>query len=520
MHPDVIGETHPERLAIVMDTGETRTYAQLASALWRIAGLFDSAGLRAGDHVAICMDNGPEMLEVLWGAHSAGLLYTACSTQLTPGELAHVVDDCGAAVVVASAAQAARAEAIIEQTPGVRRRLSVGGHIDGHDPLEVAVSGVPGTPKTDAVAGADMLYSSGTTGLPKGIEPGGDPLPLRGPNQLTAVMQHLLGFRGGDVYLSPAPLYHAAPLRACMAVHRLGGTVVLMRHFDAQRALTLIEAHRVTHAQFVPTMFSRLLRLPAEVRAAHDHSSLTTVWHGAAPCPPDVKRAMLAWWGPIIHEYYGATEGSGATWITSAEWLEHPGSVGRAVLGVPHIVGADGRELPTGETGRVYFSDGPAFRYHADPEKTAGAHNGQGWSTYGDIGHLDPDGYLYLTDREAFMIISGGVNVYPQEAEDVLLGHPQVLDAAVFGVPDDDLGERVHAVVEPVALPADPSDLAAELIAHCRARLAGYKCPRGIDFRPALPRHETGKLYKRLLVDEYSAAATMSDSSSGSTSKA
>ncbi|MDQ3629709.1 MAG: acyl-CoA synthetase [Actinomycetota bacterium] len=511
MHPHATAATHPERLAIVTDDGETRTYAELAASAWRIARLLRALGLQAGDHVALCMENGPEMLEVLWGAHTAGLLYTACSTQLTPDELAYVVDDCDAKAFVGSASLARGAETIRTTTPKVVHRFCVGGGMAGHVPLEGMLAGVSDAPLEGAVAGADMLYSSGTTGRPKGITPSPERPPLDAPEMFTGVMQQVLGFRRGDVYLSPAPLYHAAPLRGCMSVHRLGGTVVLMRRFDPEAVLALVERHRVTHAQFVPTMFLRMLRLDARARERYDLSSLRSVVHASAPCPAEVKRRMIDWWGPIIHEYYGGTEGCGVTWVTSEEWLAHPGTVGRAVVGVVHVLDEDGAELPAGETGTIWFSDGPPFRYHKDPAKTADAHNAAGWATYGDIGRLEADGYLHLTDRKADTIITGGVNVYPREAEDVLVTHPLVLDAAVFGIPDDEFGERVHAVVQPAELPADPSaaaELEATLIAHCRARLARVKCPRGIEFRAELPRHETGKLHKRLLVEEHRAAAS------------
>ncbi len=505
MHPQLVANSHPERTAVVMDDGETRTYAALSAACWRIAALFDGLGLRPGDHVALLMTNGPEMLEVLWGAHSAGLLYTACSTELTPGEVAFIVNDCDARVLITSAGLTD----VSGSTPKVRHRFSVGGRIEGHEPLEEAVAKLPATPRDDAVAGASMLYSSGTTGRPKGIRPGDARRPLYASDLITEATRRAWGFEDGDVYLSPSPLYHAAPLWACMSAQRMGGTVVLMRSFDPETTLALIEAHRVTHAQFVPTMFNRLLRLDEDVRAAYDVSSLRSVIHGAAPCPVEIKRAMIEWWGPIIGEYYGATEAVGSTWITSEEWLAHPGSVGRASVGNVHIVDeATGEELPPGETGTIYFSGGPSFEYHNDAAKTASAYNGEGWATVGDIGRLDEDGYLYLSDRKAHLIITGGVNVYPQETENVLATHPLVLDAAVFGIPDDDFGEQVKAVVAPVELPADDAAataLEATLIAHCRSRLARYKCPRSIDFRAELPRHETGKLYKRELAAEYRA---------------
>ena len=356
-----------------------------------------------------------------------------------------------------------------------------------------------------------MLYSSGTTGRPKGIRPRALTASVADPHLITPILQGLLGAGEDDVYLSPAPLYHAAPLRFCMAMQQLGATVVVMERFAAEDALALIERHRVTLAQMVPTMFVRLLRMDAGERAGHDRSTLRGIVHAGAPCPPQVKHEMIEWLGPIVHEYYSSTEASGITWITSEDWLAHPGSVGRALLGAPRIVDADtGAELDSGETGLVYFSDGPDFAYHNDPEKTERAHDHRGWSTFGDVGHLDAEGFLYLTDRVAFTIITGGVNVYPQEAENVLQSHPAVIDAAVFGVPDTEFGERVHAVVQPVTMPADglaADALAAELIHACRGRLAGVKCPRSVEFRAALPRHETGKLYKRLLHEEFRAAA-------------
>jgi acyl-CoA synthetase (AMP-forming)/AMP-acid ligase II len=352
-----------------------------------------------------------------------------------------------------------------------------------------------------------MLYSSETTGRPKGIRPKEITEPLEGPHMITPVLQNVLGMSDASVYLTPAPLYHAAPLRFSMAAQQIGATLVVMEKFDVQAAFDLIRDRKVTHTQMVPTMFVRMLKADPAVREAADLSSLTAVVHAGAPCPPDVKRAMIEWLGPIIHEYYGSTEGSGLTWVTSPEWLEHEGTVGRAVIGQPRIVAEEtGDELPAGETGLVFFSDGPQFEYHNDPEKTAASHNEQGWSHFGDIGHMDADGFLYLTDRASFTIITGGVNVYPQEAEDVLISHAKVMDAAVFGIPNEDFGEEVKAVVQPVEMPGDPAALEAELIAHCRSKLADVKCPRSVDFRAELPRHDTGKLYKRQLKQEYAEA--------------
>jgi acyl-CoA synthetase (AMP-forming)/AMP-acid ligase II len=300
-------------------------------------------------------------------------------------------------------------------------------------------------------------------------------------------------------------MYHAAPLRFSLAFHRVGSTVVVMERFDAEQALALIEEHRVTHSQWVPTMFIRMLKLPAEVRQRYDVSSLQVAIHAAAPCPVAAKEQMIEWWGPVLHEYYAGTEGNGFVYCNSEQWLDHKGTVGQALMGEIHIVGEDGEELPAGEPGTVYFGGGAEFSYHNDPEKTAASRDpkGRGWTTLGDVGYLDEDGFLYLTDRKAYMIITGGVNVYPQEAENVLALHPKVADVAVFGVPNEDFGEEVKAVVEPIAIDDAGPELERELIAYCREHLADVKCPRTIDFRPELPRHPTGKLYKRLLKDEY-----------------
>jgi acyl-CoA synthetase (AMP-forming)/AMP-acid ligase II len=353
-----------------------------------------------------------------------------------------------------------------------------------------------------------MLYSSGTTGRPKGVKRAlsGGPFDTPSPNH--ELTRKLYGFDTDTVYLSPAPLYHAAPLVFSTAVMSFGGTVIVMEHFDAEQALKLIERHRVTASQWVPTMFVRLLRLPDTVRRKYTLGSHRVAVHAAAPCPVEIKRQMIEWWGPIIREYYAGSEGNGFVVIDSPDWLAHPGSVGRAVLGELRILAEDGTEQPPGVPGAIYFANGPAFEYHNDPDKTRGAYSPQGWSTLGDVGYLDQDGYLFLTDRKAYMIISGGVNVYPQEAENVLTGHPQVVDVAVFGVPNEEFGEEVKAVVQPIDMALATPQFAQELIAYCRARLADVKCPRSIDFDPELPRHPTGKLYKRLLRDRYWANRT------------
>jgi long-chain acyl-CoA synthetase len=357
-----------------------------------------------------------------------------------------------------------------------------------------------------------MLYSSGTTGRPKGVLGVLPRTEITTKNGVGVLSELLFGVNQDTMYLSPAPLYHAAPLRFNLAVGFLGGTTVIMEHFDAEEFLRLVERYNITHSQLVPTMFVRMLKLPEDVRKRYDVSSLKTAIHAAAPCPVPVKRQMIEWWGPVIHEYYAGTEGNGFVYCNSDMWLAHPGTVGTAIQGKVHICDEDGNVLPTGESGTVFFESQTQFEYHNDPEKTKASRDpkGRGWSTLGDVGYLDEDGFLYLTDRKAFMIISGGVNIYPQESENVLINHPRVVDVAVFGVPNDEFGEEVKAVVQPDAMPANDEEAKAlerELIAYCRSHLADLKCPRSVDFRPELPRHPTGKLYKRLLKDEYWAAA-------------
>jgi acyl-CoA synthetase (AMP-forming)/AMP-acid ligase II len=345
-----------------------------------------------------------------------------------------------------------------------------------------------------------MLYSSGTTGRPKGVKPPLRAAPLGAPQAFATLLVGLYGFSDSTVYLSPAPLYHAAPAGWTTMTQRLGGTAVVMERFDAEEWLALVERHRATHSQLVPTHLVRLLKLPEDVRRRYDLSSLELVVHAAAPCPPEVKRAAIEWLGPIVHEFYSGSEGSGFCAIGPQEWLDHPGSVGRSLMGAVHIVGEDGEDAAAGEEGQVWFESATRFEYHGDPTKTATAWNDRGWSTMGDIGRLDAEGYLYLTDRVANTIISGGVNVYPREAEDVLILHPAVHDVGVVGVPDDDLGQRVVAYVQPEPA-AEPDDaLAAELVAWCRARLTHYKCPSEVRFLDELPRLPTGKLLKRALV--------------------
>jgi long-chain acyl-CoA synthetase len=505
MHPAENARRYGDKAAFVMEpSGERVSHAELDVRSSRMAWLLWDLGLRPGDGIAIFAENHPRYFEVCWAAQRSGLYYTAISSQLTAPEVEYIVKDCGAKVFVTSRAKASVAEALAQSLAGLRARLMFGGAIPGFTRYEEAVADMPETPLARELEGQDLLYSSGTTGRPKGVKP-----PLTGravgnPPAIIRIVKALYGMDERTVYLSPAPLYHAAPLRFNLAVQRLGGTCIVMEKFDAEHALELVERHRVTHSQWVPTHFVRMLKLPEAARARRDLSSMRYAIHAAAPCPVEVKERMLAWWGPIVYEYYGGTEGNGLTAASPEEWLAHKGTVGRAVYGKLHVVDEEtGEELPPGQPGLVYFSEGGKFEYHNDPEKTASVRNARGWSNLGDVGYLDADGFLHLTDRKAHMIISGGVNIYPQEVENLLVTHPKVADVAVFGVPNEEFGEEVKAVVQPLEPREAGPALAEELLAFCRARLSHVKCPRSIDFESELPRHPTGKLYKRLLKDRY-----------------
>ena len=480
-------------------SGRMTTYRQLDERSNRLAHLLRRSGLRTGDHLALMMENSSAFLEVAWAAQRAGLYYTALNSHLQRDEVQHILDDCGADAFFVSGRLSEVADRLDLGRVGLR--VAVNGTVDGFESYDDALARCDPTPIADEAEGREMLYSSGTTGVPKGVRKTLTGAPPGDPATPAVLIADNIGARGmGEdaVYLSPAPLYHSAPLVYCMTVHRLGGTCVVMESFDALGCLGAIETHRVTHAQFVPTMFTRLLRLPEDQRRSFDLSSLRWVVHAAAPCPVPVKQAMLDWWGPIIHEYYAGTEDIGSSSIGPEEWLDHPGSVGRPI-GEVHIVDDAGHEVPVGQAGRVYFAGGRQFEYHNDPAKTAAMHNDRGWRTLGDIGYLDEDGYLYLTDRAADLVVSGGVNLYPREAELILLTHPRVVDAAVFGVPDEEMGEVLLGVVQ-----VDGPQLGeAELLTWCREHLALYKCPRSIRFVDAMPRDPSGKLFKRLLREPY-----------------
>src|SRR5580700_8979101 len=503
MYPATYAAQAPDRIAAVMaGTGETVSYGDLERRSAQLAHVLHDGGLRPGDVVALLTENSLRALEVLWAALRSGLYITAVNYRLKPDEVAYIVNDSGAAALIVSAEQAATATAL--RVPAVKLRLAFGGAVPGYGGYEATIAAASDTPLDDQPHGSTMLYSSGTTGRPKGVRP---PLPgvqVGEPAEgLVELARLAFGFNEDTIYLSPGPIYHAAPLRFCGAVQALGGTVVMMKRFDAEQALQAISDHRATHAQFVPTMFVRMLQLPREVRDRYDVSSLRVAIHAAAPCPIPVKEKMIDWWGPIVWEYYGGTEGNGLTLCNATEWMAHKGTVGRAVVGTLRICDEDGNELPAGESGTVYFADGRPFEYHNDPKKTAESRHARGWTTLGDVGYVDGDGFLHLTDRKAFMIISGGVNIYPQECENLLINHPRVMDCAVFGVPNADFGEEVKAVVQPRDMAEAGPALADELLAYCRQHLSALKCPRSIDFEAELPRHPTGKLYKRLLRDRY-----------------
>ena len=503
MHPGIIAERSPDKTAyVIAGSGQRVSYAELEHSANQGARLFRSLGLERGDHIAILLENHPGFFQICWAAQRSGLYYTAISYRLQQAEVEYIVDNCEARVFITSRARAAVVEPLVDKMPNVERRFMLDGTIPGFESWADAVAAMPGTPIPDQAEGQPMLYSSGTTGYPKGVkkalpeEPYGE---AATPNRLGL----LYGADESSIYLSPAPLYHAAPLGFTMNCLRHGVQVVVMEHFDPELALECIQRFRVTHSQWVPTMFVRMLKLPEEARRRFDVSSLRCAIHAAAPCPIPIKEQMIDWWGPVLYEYYAGTEGNGFVQLDSREWLAHKGSVGRPLSCEVHICDDDGNELPPGEPGTIYFGGGGQFEYHRDPEKTAGSRHPRGWTTLGDVGYLDEEGYLYLTDRKHFMIISGGVNIYPQEAENVLITHPAVMDVAVFGVPNEEFGEEVKAVVQPRDMADATPELALELIDYCRERLSHLKCPRTVDFREELPRHPTGKLYKRLLKDEY-----------------
>lgn len=503
MHPSHHAKSHPERAAYIMaSSGETVTYGELEARSNQGAHLFRQLGLKAGDVIAILMENHPRFFEVAWAAQRAGLYYACISSKLTAGEIEYIMGDCAAQVLITSAGVGPVVDELPALSPGVKLYM-VGEARAPYESFEAARAAMPETQIADETAGADMLYSSGTTGRPKGIKPPLTGGPIDAPNALSMMAEHMFGFPPNGTYLSPAPLYHAAPLRWCMGYQRIGGTVVVMEKFDPEHALQLIETYKIDCGQFVPTHFVRMLKLPPEVRTRYDLSSMKSAVHAAAPCPIPVKEQMMEWWGPIIHEYYAGSEGNGFCHIGPHDWLTHKGSVGKGTTAEVKICGDDGEPLPPRTEGVVYFAGGTPLTYHNAPDKVAENTNRHGWTTLGDVGWVDEEGFLYLTDRKSFMIISGGVNIYPQELENLLITHPKVADAAVVGAPDEEMGEKVVAVIQPMNWADAGDDLRAELMAFCRANLSHVKSPRMLDFMAELPRHPTGKLYKRLIRDAY-----------------
>jgi long-chain acyl-CoA synthetase len=491
---------------IMASSGEAVNYRELEARSNRLAHLFRNRGLKPRDHYAIFMENNSRYLEACGAGERSGLYFTCVNSYLTAGELAYILGNSQSRILVTSVAKLDIARQAIAQCRTIELCIVADG--ESEDDLIVglaqATAGLPSTPIADECIGTAMLYSSGTTGRPKGIL---RPLPEQPPGQqlpLFDFIEKLWQYREGMIYLSPAPLYHSAPQAAVNLTIRVGGTAIIMESFDPERYLQLVQQWGVTHSQLVPTMFSRMLKLPQEVRKRYDTSSLEIAIHAAAPCPVQVKEEMIKWWGPIIQEYYGATEGLGFTACNTEEWLKHKGTVGRVLFGDLHILDENLQECAVGKEGTVWFRTGSPFEYFNDPEKTREARSPDGsMSTVGDVGYVDADGYLYLTDRRTFMIISGGVNIYPQECENLLITHPKIADAAVFGIPNPDLGEEVKAVVQPMPGITPCQELADELIAFCTESLSRQKVPRSIDFEDQLPRLPTGKLYKRLLRDRY-----------------
>src|ERR1700758_4978867 len=488
---------HPSGTVIPFDDLEARAN--------RLSHRLRKAGLREGDTVAILMENNEHIHAVMWAARRSGLYYVPINTHLTAAEAAYIVDNSNAKVIIGSTPLRETCVGLAEHLPGGLPGLLMiaDGELECWDRYPECVADRPDTPIEDEIEGDLLQYSSGTTGRPKGIK---RELPHVSPAEAPGMMSALVGFwmHPDAVYLSPAPIYHTAPSVWSMSVQAGGITTVVMEKFDAEGCLDAIQRYGVTHGQFVPAMFVRMLKLPEAVRNSYDVSSLRRVVHAAAPCPADIKKQMIDWWGPIVDEYYASSEAVGASFIRAEEWLQHPGSVGKPLVGIPHIVDDDGAELPPGQAGTIYYEGGHPFQYLKDEAKTAEARDTHGWVTVGDIGYLDDEGYLFLTDRRHHMIISGGVNIYPQEAEDLLITHPKVLDAAVFGIPDDEMGQAVKGVVQTVD-PADANDgFAAELLEWLRNRLAHYKCPRSLSFEAQLPRTDSGKLYKQELVKKYS----------------
>ena len=508
MHPITHAQTRPDHPAVIVaETGEQLTYAELDFEANRFANLLRSHGLKPDDAFGVLLENRIEFFPIIWGSQRIGTMLVPISTRLTAPEISYILQDSQAKVLITSTYFAPVLDDIRAALPDLTILVMDG---DGDANYANALSAQSAEAPADQTVGMNMLYSSGTTGRPKGIRPAPpedtDPqavVPFLG----LATMGAGMPADGSMVYLSPAPLYHAAPIGWCSAAQRLGGTVVMMQRFTPESALAAIEKYKVTDSQWVPTHFVRMLKLSQEERTRYDLSSHKRALHAAAPCPVPVKQEMIEWWGPIVNEYYAGSESIGMTMIHSEQWLQYPGSVGKAIHGVLHVCGPDGEEVPAGQDGLIFYENDILPKYHNDPEKTAEAMHPKGWMTLGDIGHVNEEGYLFLTDRKSHMIISGGVNIYPQEIENLLVTHPAVMDAGVIGAPDPDLGEKVVAVVQPMDMGAAGEALEAELRSFLDGQLSRVKMPKMFDFRPELPREANGKLYKRELRDEFAAKA-------------
>lgn len=509
MHPRTYATSHPDKAALIMDeTGETLTYAELEVLANQGAQFLRKCGIKNGDIIALWARNSIEFMTVYWAAQRAGIYVCPLPTYLSVDDAAYILKDCGAKMLILSS-EIKSAEAFQSEheslVPELSRIYSLHDESSVLPRWEECLKTMPSTPITDEQAGWHLIYSSGTTGRPKGVK-----LPYIGgsvieDNVWVKRYEDIYNLTDQSVFLTCAPLYHSAPILFASNVMRRGATVVIMKKFDAEKTLSAIQNYKITMSQLVPTMFIRMLDLPETVRLSYDISSLELVAHAAAPCPMEVKYKMLDWFGDIIDEYYAGSESNGATLINSAEWRKKPGSVGRSRNAVIRICSELGDELAAGEIGLIYFDGGYDFAYLNDPEKTKKARNPKHptWTTLGDIGYLDEDGYLFLTDRKNFVIISGGVNIYPQEAENILIQHPDVYDVAVFGIPNSDMGEEVKAVVQPMDWNAANQGLETKLIEYCRSQMTHYKCPKSIDFEKSLPRQDNGKLYKKQLRAKY-----------------
>lgn len=506
LHPRHHAELHPDKPALILaDTGAAISYRELIDNADRAAQLFAALGLVEGDTIAIFLENHIRYAELCWAAKNSGITYACISSQASAEDAAYIVDNCDARLLISSAALAPVALAVAQHRSTPLHCLMVDGANAPFASYEEQLATMPAQPLRGRRRGPSMLYSSGTTGRPKGVRtPLADEPPEVPPRRL-AMLRQRYGMDTDTLLVCPGPFYHAAPGRFMMSVQRCGGTMIGFAKFDAEAVLAAIAQYRATHGLFVPTMFIRLLKLDAPIRAAYRHDTLRCVLHLAAPCPAPVKEQMIGWWGPVIEEMYGGTEAVGHTLISSTEWLAHKGSVGKPAAGCSiRIVDEEGSEVAPLTPGLIQMRNGHRFEYYKDAEKTRGAISDDGWGTLGDIGYLDAEGYLYLTDRQSHMIISGGVNIYPQEAENLLYSHPAIADVAVIGVPNAEFGEAVKAVVQPKHYPVqNPETLAADIIAYCRARLSPIKCPRTVDFVEELPRNEAGKLVKRLVKDRY-----------------